>query len=553
MTDALNPKRKQDLSSYLDQETGAEAEFQQFLTENFSAQVHYRNLESVSRACQQHGAPIQEHDDFLSRLMGKIDTVEQESEYEDPECLSAWLDGQQELESAQIEASEYARTRVQNMRGLSAALQALPQPQAPEYFVTQVMEAVDHHQSPSLETLSAFYDHETQFQAVHLLDSETLNESQQTHLQNFASLSQALAHLNVPQAKPEFSAQVMAALLPQEGTETEDFESLSALLDGETNFETPSHPNWQNLQRLSQALQTLPNPEAPAGFAAQVMQAIDGVVDFAKLSASFDGENDSEPLETEARWQDLNALSKALQNLPQPQAPADFAAQVMQTIDQRFDFAKLSEAYDQAIDQASNQEDMELYQTHPRLKDLQCLSQALQHLPQFEAPEGFAQRVLAAAEEAPDFQTLSAYYDGALEKVECDQLETVLANGNGRREWQQLQTLSQALKALPQPEAPSDFTLRVMLATEQTHKKTLFALPSLLRTRAGQLVAGLALFGVLVLLSQTLLKGTEEIANVPGNQIVQVKYQAEDMLFQDVLDDSLENNSELDYNLLIGG
>jgi len=274
MTDhTLDPKRKTELSSFLDQETpsGAHQETQNLLGASFGAQVHYRNLESISRACQQHGAEIGSHGNFLGRLMGALDSVEQLDENEDFECLSAWLDGAESLDAQAVAESAIAQTHLQNIQHLSQALQALPQPQAPAHFVAELMAQLE----PSA---------------------------------NQQILSRALQALPTPQASSDFAAQVMARI---------------------ENEATPD--------ALSRALQALPSPQAPEHFAAQVMAQIEAltahetVSDFETLSAYQDGElqdADQRHLNTQA-LKPIQALSAAMQHLPQPEAPVDFVARVM--------------------------------------------------------------------------------------------------------------------------------------------------------------------------------------------------------------------------------
>lgn len=546
MTDALNPDRKEKLSSFLDQEAPSTdfTETEHLLKDSFGAQLHYRNLESVSRACQQTGVPIQEHDDFLSLLMARVDGLEQDSDVEDPECLSAWLDGQYDIDSEDLARSETASAVVRNMRSLSQALQALPQPEASLNFPEQVLERIECSIYPDLSSLSAFYDQQPLAEGEVPLDAELLSVTAQEHLSNYETLSHALAHLSVPQPV-DFAQRVLAAL--PEPAFSADFEFCSAYFDEEANAALDSVPEFSvelsNIQKLSTSLQALPEHLASENFLASVMQRVDELVDFELVSAVFDGELKRDVSEASSSLHDLSILSHAIQNLPLFKATEGFADSVMQAIDGPFNFEMLSAAFD-------GEEKMELYGVDSRQKDLQVLSRALKNLPQFEAPVDFVQGVLAAVDDQPEFEGLSAHFDGALSGSE-EQKMSVLAESHP--EMKQIHALSRAIQALPQPQPSGDFVARVMLATEQTHKVRLFALPSLLQTRWGQLVAGFAIFGVLALITQSLLTGTEEVASVPGNVIVQVQYQAEDMLFEDVLEDSLENVAENDYNLLIGG
>lgn len=423
MTDTFDPRRNTDISSFLDQEAPAGEDTRQLLETSFGAQVHYRNVENISRACQQQGVPVGQHAGFLDRLMGALDGIEQIAETEDFECLSAWHDGMHPIEDEVALEQAPAQTCLQNIRSLGQAMQALPQMQAPTDFVDTVMATLPQDQHP----------------------------------ENERRLSAALQALPQMQAPEGFAERVMQAIAQQESL-------------AETNT-----------QRLAAALQALPQPEALEGFAQQVMQRIDS-------------------LAQDTQSQNHQRLASALQALPQIQAPADFAARVMQQID-----------------------------------------------------------TLQQPVSAETKENLSAYLDGELSEHESRQtLETLQANPVLSQQYRQHQQLSAALQALPRPEAASDFVAKVMLATEQAAKPKLFALPWLMRSRAGQMVAGFGLFGLLVMLSQTLINSTQgptEVATGPQVQIIQVEHQPEDLLFTDMIDmdNVLEHVAEEDYNLWIGG
>ena len=539
MSDALDPTRKEALSSHLDHENLPDSADTQdaasLIHESFSAQLHYRNLESVSRATQQAGAPVLPAPDFLSRIMGAIDGLEQEDPCDDFEVLSAWSDGEWELETV----TETAEATRQTIRTLSSALAKLPTPAAPQGFADRVMAAVEQTRQPQPETLSALYDAETRFAEVRVLQTADLPAAAQTRLQNFKILSGALRRLTPPQAPSDFARRVMAAL-PQPSV---TLESLSAHYDLEANLELPESPTLlQNFSVLSRALQALPQPEAPTGFAAGIMQRIESA-EFEAVSSLHDGEAESGELSElqQVRLTQLTALSAGFAALPQVTAPADFAARVAMAIEA--DFAQLSASHDgeAGLEVASE----------PRLDLLVALSAGFAALPEVQAPAGFAATVMQAIDALPDFETLSAVFDGELQsplKISDQQL-------------QPLRALSSALAALPQPEAPNDFVARVMLATEQSSKRQLFALPKLFQTRLVQVAAGFAIFGIIAtvsfnLINQPIDPGTD-VAQVP---VVQVQYAPEDMLFSNpkvrtVMDDTLEveNSTENDYNLWIGG
>lgn len=420
MTDLFDdPRNNIHSSSFLDQEASEPSS--QLLETRFGAQVHHRNLENLSRACQQQGVPLGQHPGFLDRLMGALDGVEQIAETEDFECLSAWHDGEHPIQDEAALEMAPAQTLLNNIRTLGQALQALPQPEAPT----------------------------------------------------------------------DFAERVLAAL--------------------------PADHRHENQRRLGLALQALPQMQAPEGFAEKVMQAIAAPAEINSLR-----------------------LSAALQAaLPQREAPAGFAQRVMQQID------NLTQ------------------NTHSQ--NQQRLSLALQALPQMQAPAGFAQRVMQTLEaldqpmSAESHEALSAYLDGELSEGDSRQMHQAVQHEPAlARQFRQHQQLSAALQALPNPEAPSDFVARVMLATEKAAKPRLFALPWLMHSRAGQMVAGFGLFGLLVMLSQTLIngpQGTTGMATGPQAQIIQVEHQPEDLLFTDMIDmdNVLEHVAEEDYNLWIGG
>ena len=118
--------------------------------------------------------------------------------------------------------------------------------------------------------------------------------------------------------------------------------------------------------------------------------------------------------------------------------------------------------------------------------------------------------------------------------------------------------VAQALRELPVPDFSADFVARVMLATEAQNsgqKAKLFALPTLWQHKWGQMVAAVAVFGLLVLVSQNMLQSSQPTvaSQIPSDRIVQVEYAPEAELFEDVMNTSLEDTSSDDITLLIGG
>lgn len=178
------------------------------LSQRLDAEVQTRNQESVSRACQQAAGPAAASPDFLSRLMGALDSVEQDSEYEDFETLSAWHDDAFDLDPIQLAETAAAQPQLAALQQLSQAFQALPTIAAPAGFADKVMAIL-----PAI-----------------------------TETHNLNALSHALKALPAIEAPAGFAEQVMAAL--------------PADLD-----------IAQNQAALGEALRALPCMEAPLGFA----------------------------------------------------------------------------------------------------------------------------------------------------------------------------------------------------------------------------------------------------------------------------------------------
>lgn len=514
MNDELYPNDKERLSSFLDQEGHQDSETRSLIENQFSAQLFFRNIETVHRATQQVAPPAASND-FLSRLMGAIDDVEQDDPAEDFEILSAWTDQEWDLPQTEIsELSPNAQNSCAWMQTLGQAMRHLPTPTASADFMNNLMTAIDATQTPEFETVSALYDKETRFQSVRYIAEASHTSHTLTQLQNCKGLSKALKTLRTPSFSVDFTEKVMAAL-PAEAL---NLENLSAYHDHELNLELAAAPTLlKDFAQLSQAMQALPEITAPTDFTNKVMQAIDSLSQQSPLSA-------------------------ALQSLPEIQAPESFSAQVVHAIEANF------ETVSAVYDQESQAELSEVQQAQLGL--LQSLSTGFAQLKDIQAPADFADKVMQRIDALPRFEELSAYHDGELQQ----------AVNVSEEQMQPLRALSQALKALPQYEAPADFVAKVMLATEKHQKAKLFALPGMFKTRLGQVAAALALFGVLVLTNQIVQPfGTGTNVAVTEN-VVKVEYQAEDLLFGEpeistVTDDTLEleKTPENDYTLWIGG
>ena len=535
MSDALDPTRKEILSSHLDREGTIQPDAESLIHENFSAQLHYRNLETVSRATRQATPAMPPMPDFLSRVMGAVDGLEQEDPCDDFEVLSAWSDQEWELETVTATA-ESTRQQIQR---LGQALRQLPTPAAPAGFAAEVMAAITQAEAPTTESLSALYDAETSFTEVRYLAGTELPQSARTQLQNFTTLSSALRRLPTEAVPAGFSERLLAALPQPELS----FDTLSAHHDLEANLELPESPALlQSFERLSAGFAALPAIAAPEGFAARVLQAVDAA-EFEMLSAHHDGETELE-VNQPARLRQLAALSAGFAKLPAQSAPDGFAAGVLQAIEA--DFAALSAHHD-------GEAALELTESRQaQLHLLEALSGGFAALTAIQAPAGFAAGVMGAIDALPNFETISAAYDSeAALEVSDDQL-------------QPLRMLSRAMAALPQPEAPAGFVAKVMLATEPVGKPKLFALPALFNTRMGQMVAGFAIFGMLVVMNQLVFQPglihDRGVVAVSDTYVVPVTHQAEDLLFnapviETVMDDTLEldYSTENDYNYWIGG
>lgn len=544
MSDALDPTRKDLLSSRLDHEFAPEvaedAAANELMTGSFNAQLHSRNLEAVSRATQQAGSPIPPAGDFLSRLMGAIDGLEQEDPAEDFEVLSAWSDGEWELDTV----TELAETTRSNIRSLGAAMAKLPVPAAPIGFADRVMAAIGATEAPESATLSALYDSEFSFSDVRCLQQAQLPPAAQIQLGNFSTLSGALRRLSTPEISSGFAERVMAALPALDASvDTDDsFEILSASYDLDADSALPESPALlQAFAALSAAMQALPTPQAPAGFADRVMQAI-AAVDTQAVGALHDGEAELSELNQtqEHTLRQLETLSAGFAALPQVTAPAGFAERVFQAIEA--DFSQVSAHHDgEAAGPLTDSQ-------KTQLPLLASLSAGFAALPEIQAPAGFAAGVMQAIEALPDFETLSSVYDGEDSGVKISDSQL-----------QPLRALSRAMAALPQPEAPADFVAKVMLATEKVSKPKLFALPGLFQTRFGKIAAGFAIFAMVAGMSYE-LKTMFIDGPQGGATVVQVDNSPEDMLFSNpkvntVMDDTLEVDqpTEKDYNILIGG
>lgn len=564
--ESLDPQRRELLSSHLDAEASSAPrdiedtqDAAQLVQEHFGSQVHYRNLETIRRATQQNGAAPNSAPagHFLDRVMGALDDIEQIDAHEDLECLSAHYDLQSqhnadkldELRSEELNTSETAQNYLHNLSCLSQALQALPQQSAPADFLGRVRETLNTLEQNSFEALSAAYDAD-----------EALSPAVS---QNFQALSNAIQALPSYEAPAGFAESVLAAL-PAESVE---FETVSACFDGEATLSEAPSAVLHNLEALSQALQALPQMQAPEGFAEGVLQAIGH--DFESLSAQHDGEQDLDLHAADAQTQhNFKQLSTALQALEQPQAPAGFSERVMQALDTEPTLSQFPVDLEEAIlfedlsaiyDAESS---MELSSADPRLHNLQALSQALNALTEPTLPADFAAKVMAQidATSAAHVEELSARFDGEADGALEPEEEAVL---------QCFGHLSAGLQALSTPAVPEGFAARVMeqieksaqAQSEPAQAAKLFALPrlaqALLGNRTGQMIAGFALFGILIFLSQNVMntqqQGPQNVAAVPTNYIVQVDYQPEDYLFEAAADDPLEIVAENEYNLLIGG
>jgi len=426
------------------------------------------------------------------------------------------------------------------------------------------------------DDLSAYLDQElTDTDAIHV--QQGLGESLPAlvEVRNMESLTRACQNLSQTPSPSRFEDSLFArldALGWEQEDPADDFENLSAYSDGEEiPEEAPSSETAQthlhNLNVLAQAIQTLPTPEInSADFAERLMAFLPEPIELtlSDLSAVYDQQELEPDVLSEvacATLKNFSVLTRSLQALPVPAASAEFYTQLESLLDtcDELSFETLSAGFDEHEVLSVEMAKHPLARQHSH--NFSVLSQALQALPTPVASESFAQGLLArldSIEIAPEFELVSACFDQDLE-LSAQQL----GDAQVQTELQNIQALSQALKALPLTEASPAFLQRLSAqldAVDSQQKKQIFALPRLLQGRYARMVAGIAFFGLLVSFSQQMLDNqmapSQEAGTtadvVPTDHVIDLENQAENDLFVD-LQDSFDNTTDEDYNNLIEG
>lgn len=430
------------------------------------------------------------------------------------------------------------------------------------------------------DELSAYLDQElTDIHAIQVQQSLGESLPALVEVRNMESLTRACQNLSQTPTSTHFEDSLFArldALGWEQEDPSEDFENLSAYSDGEDVLESlPSseiaQTHLHNLQVLAHAIQALPLPDVAAtDFAERLMAVLPEPTELnlEALSAVYDQETLEPDMLSEANGlilKNLAILTCSLQALPVPVPSEGFLTQLEALLDtcDELSLEDLSAVYDQAEAQSAAPVQ------HPVAREYQhnfsVLSQALQALPTPVASDDFANRLMArldAIEILPEFEGVSAHFDQAFELS-----PEHLSDQTVQTELQNIQVLSQALKALPLTEASPAFLQRLSArldAVDAQQKKQIFALPRLLQGRYARMVAGIAFFGLLVSFSQQLLDnqmapsgsgtiaGKPESAVVPTDHVIDIENQAENELFVD-LQDSFENSTDENYNNLIEG
>ncbi|MGE3726920.1 MAG: hypothetical protein AB7I41_15275 [Candidatus Sericytochromatia bacterium] len=426
------------------------------------------------------------------------------------------------------------------------------------------------------DDLSAYLDQElTDIHAIHV--QQGLGESLPAlvEVRNMESLTRACQNLSQTPSPSRFEDSLFArldALGWEQEDPADDFENLSAYSDGEDiPEEAPSSETAQthlhNLKVLAQAIQTLPTPEINStDFAERLMAFLPEPIELtlSDLSAVYDQQELEPDVLSEvacATLKNFSVLTRSLQALPVPAASAEFYTQLESLLDtcDELSFETLSAGFDEHEVLSVEMARHPLARQHSH--NFSVLSQALQALPTPDASESFAQGLLArldSIEIAPEFELVSACFDQDLE-LSAQQL----GDAQVQTELQNIQALSQALKALPLTEASPAFLQRLSAqldAVDSQQKKQIFALPRLLQGRYARMVAGIAFFGLLVSFSQQMLDNqmapSQEAGTtadvVPTDHVIDLENQAENDLFVD-LQDSFDNTTDEDYNNLIEG
>ena len=203
------------LSSFLDKELAQEAALkaEALIRSEFKSQVQFRNFTTVKKACAemtQNSESFQESD-FLGGIFAQIENMDPDNPADDTECLSAWIDHEMVLTTADLAVSAIARPYQVQHTHLQAALQALPVPELSLDFAEQVMTRIDAGASeafaPIAEALQALavptFSLDFADQLMSRLDAAQSD--------SFAPIAEALQSLPVPELSGDFMARVMLA------------------------------------------------------------------------------------------------------------------------------------------------------------------------------------------------------------------------------------------------------------------------------------------------------------------------------------------------------
>lgn len=325
----------EDLSAFLDHElSNLDIEgVEELLSGNFGAQVHFRNLEAISKSTQQLQIPMASFEGFAMRVFESLGTVEMDGL--DFEELSAYADQvEQTPEHAfGLDLEAAANDHLQNIQTLSKAMQGLKTPEPNEAFYTRLSEKLTVLAEPiSFETLSAFHDAELVDTALET--QIELNPLVQEQLSTLQLLSESIQQLPTHTASTDFESRLFQAL--ESEVMTPDLDSLSAHYDGQLvlapdALSTEAERTLDSFKRLSQGLQALEAFEPSENFLSGIEQKILGeevLVGFEALSAHFDQEEvlDISALDelSQSQLGEFRKLSSAIEQLPEFQAGSEF-------------------------------------------------------------------------------------------------------------------------------------------------------------------------------------------------------------------------------------
>lgn len=153
----------EDLSLLLDGELSAPTadKLQSHMQNHVGTWVQYHNMSTLSAACQNLSITDNSDEDaFLNNLLGRIDALPAApTPTHTLSELSAHYDHEHNPYEEPLIITSELEPALAHMQTLTAALRALPVYQPSPGFLDRVMAAIDA-QTPSFETLSAYYDGE---------------------------------------------------------------------------------------------------------------------------------------------------------------------------------------------------------------------------------------------------------------------------------------------------------------------------------------------------------------------------------------------------------